>query len=69
MGESVRDVLDEVSVEQGTVHFLFDVDEVVNNLRCELYRSSAENEAPRANAVVAALYYWVRPLLPVGVRK
>ena len=68
-GGTVRDVLDEVKVEQGTVYLPFDVDEVVDNLRCELYTSSASNEGSAAQAAVAAMYYWLRPLLPVGVRK
>jgi hypothetical protein len=66
---SARDVLQEVRVEQGTVYLPFDVDEVVDNLRLELYTSSARNETSLADSVMAAMYYWIRPLLPVNVRK
>ena len=63
------DALLDVKVEQNAIHLPFDIDEVVTNLRCELYPSSARNEKSIAHAVVAAAYYSVRPLLPVGVRK
>lgn len=65
----LRDVLGEVEVAQGTVYLPFDADEVVDNLRSELYPSLANNEESIAHAAAAAMYYWVRPLLPVGVRK
>jgi hypothetical protein len=68
-GGTVRDVLDEITVEQGTVYLPFDVDAVVDNLRCELYPSSAANETSVADTVIADMYYWVRPLLPISVRK
>src|SRR5208283_4229711 len=45
------------------------VDEVVDNLRCELYPLSARNEESRVHAALSAMYYCVRPLLPVGIRK
>jgi hypothetical protein len=68
-GGGVCDVLDEVKIEQGTVYLPFDVDEVADNLRGELYPSSANKEESIGHATVAAMYYWLRPLLPVGVRK
>jgi hypothetical protein len=63
------DVLQEVKAEEGTVNLPFDVKEVVDNLRCERYPSPARNEKSIAHSLVAAIYYGVRPLLPVGVRK
>jgi len=66
---AVGDVLHEVKVEQGTVYLPFDVDEVVDNLRCELYPLSARNEESRVHAALSAMDYCVRPLLPVGIRK
>jgi hypothetical protein len=68
-GKTAVDVLQEIKVEQGTVNLPFDVDEVVDNLRCELYPSSEGNEKSISDSLIAATYYWVRPLLPVGVRK
>jgi hypothetical protein len=63
------DLLEKVKVEQGTVYLPFDVDEVVDNLRCEFYPSSARDEKSMVHAALSAMYYCVRPLLPVGVRK
>ena len=69
VGAPGRDLLEQVSVEQGTVCLPFDVDEVVDNLRSEQYPSAGRGEKSIAQGAVAAMYYWVRPLLPVGVRK
>ena len=63
------DALCDVQVEQNAIQLPFDIDEVVRNLRYELYPSSARDEKSLAHVVVAAAYYSVRPLLPVGVRK
>jgi hypothetical protein len=63
------DVLQEASLEGGTVSLPFDVKEVVDNLRFERYPSSARNEESIVNSLLAAAYYSVRPLMPVGVRR
>jgi hypothetical protein len=68
-GGILGDVLGDVRIEQGTVYLPFNVNEVVNNLRYELYPSATRKENSVARGVVAALYYYVRPLLPVAVRK
>ena len=65
---TMRDVVQEVKVEGGTVSLPFDIKEVVDNLRCELYPSSARNQQSLVNSLFADLYYYFRPLLPVGVR-
>jgi hypothetical protein len=65
----VRDVLQEVSIDGDNVSLPFDVREVVDNLRLEQYPSSARNEQSMMNSLFAAVYYCVRPLLPVAVRK
>lgn len=49
------------------VHLPFDLKEVVDNLRCELYANGVASSA--ATAMLARAYYLVRPLLPVFVRK
>ena len=56
-------------IEGCTVNLPFDVKEVVDNLRFEQYPSAGRNEQSTANSLLAAAYYFVRPLLPVGVRK
>jgi hypothetical protein len=66
---TISDVAQEVTVERGTVKLPFDVKEVLDNLQCERYSSFAQNEKSIAHRVLATMYYWVRPLLPVGVRK
>lgn len=56
------------SSENGAVHLPFDADEVLDNLRLERYVSAAEQGHP-ANSLAGRAYYFVRPLLPVGVRR
>ena len=63
------DVVREACIEDGTVSLPFDVKEVVDNLRFERYPSSARNEESIVNSLLAAAYYSVRPLMPVGVRR
>jgi hypothetical protein len=67
--EVVPDVFRKATIEHGSVNLPFDLKEVVDNLRFELYPSSARNEQSTANSLLAAAYYYVRPLLSVGVRK
>jgi hypothetical protein len=67
--EKMFDVVPEVTVDGGTVNLPFDLNEVVGNLRCELYPPPARNEKSMLFLLVAAMYYGVRPILPVGVRK
>src|SRR6202050_2472484 len=66
---NLHDALHEVKFDRGEVRLPFDLDEVVGNLRCELYPSSARNEKSIAQAILAAAYYTVRPVLSVEVRK
>jgi hypothetical protein len=66
---TVCDVMQDVRIEQGTVCLPFDADGVVDNLRQELYSSSTRDEESIAQSFMAPMYYWVRPLLPVAVRK
>ena len=63
------DVNQEVRVEHGTVILPFDVKEVVENLQLEQYPSPARDEKSMAQSALSAMYYFVRPLLPVGIRK
>ena len=66
---TMTDVVHEVRIEGGSVDLPFEVKEVVDNLRFELYPSSARNGKSTLNSLLAAAYYCVRPLLPVGIRK
>lgn len=69
--ESVYDCSRDVSVEGETVKLPFDPMQVVNNLRYERYKSipSAHRTEISANSLIRSFYYFVRPLMPVGVRK
>ena len=66
---TMSDVVHEVRIDGGSVDLPFDVKEVADNLRLELYPSSARNEKSTVNSLLAAAYYCIRPLMPVGVRK
>lgn len=63
---SLADAAREVTMERGTGHLPFDVDEVVDGLRLERYASSVNG---RASSALASMYYGIRPLLPISVRK
>jgi hypothetical protein len=56
----------EVTLERRTTYLPFDVDEVVDGLRLEQYVSSING---RADSALASMYYGIRPLLPISVRK
>jgi hypothetical protein len=65
--EPLWDALLDVHCENGAARLPFDVSQVVDNLRCELYASSWRNR--NVESALASLYYMVRPLMPVAVRK
>jgi hypothetical protein len=65
----MRDVLQEVKIDRDSVSLPFDFKEVIDNLRLELYPSSARNEQSMLNSLLADAYYYVRPVMPVGIRK
>jgi hypothetical protein len=68
--DSLRDTLEDVSVEGRTVWLPFDPSEIAANLRFERYVSSnGHRKALDPNSVVKGLYYAVRPFLSVCVRK
>lgn len=59
--------LPEVVFQGDTVCLPFDPSEVVNNLRCEVYAAGWREKFPMS--ALASLYYFLRPLLPVHLRK
>jgi len=65
---SLQDVSSECVPLDGAVCLPFDPTEVVNNLRRETYTSSAADWHP-ASSFLGRGYYFLRPLLPVGVRR
>jgi len=56
------------SGENHQAQLSFDADEIVNNLRLERYVSPAQQSHP-SNSLVGQAYYFLRPLLPVKVRR
>jgi hypothetical protein len=65
--ESLRDALQDVDFENGMPRLPFDACDVVDNLRWETYANDWRDK--RANSLLAGVYYFFRPLLPVSVRK
>jgi hypothetical protein len=59
--------LNDVEFRNGTVFLPFDPSQVINNLRLETYVGNWRDELPMS--ALARAYYFVRPLLPVGIRK
>jgi hypothetical protein len=58
-----------VATENGITYLPFDVTQVVDNLRLELYsKNSLQDESP-FSSMLNEIYYRVRPLLPGGVRR
>jgi hypothetical protein len=51
----------------GTVHLSFDPSQVVDNLRCEKYVADWRHEPPLS--ALAWIYYFIRPILSVAIRK
>lgn len=59
--------LQDVEFKNGTVYLPFDPSQVIDNLRRETYVADWRHEQPVS--ALARIYYVVRPLLPVHVRK
>jgi len=57
----------DVELRNGTVYLPFDPSQVVENLRRETYSSDWRHKMPVS--ALARIYYFLRPLLPVHVRK
>ncbi len=61
------DAWSDVAIRGGTVHLPFDPAQVIDNLRMETYVRNWRDELPMS--ALARIYYFARPLLPVGIRK
>jgi hypothetical protein len=59
----------QVQQEGETVLLPFDPAEVVANLRLEKYQADAETSGKNGSSPVRRLYYLLRPVMPVAVRK
>lgn len=63
---TLADAISGVEIDHGTISLPFDPREVVDNLRREEY---VENWQQGASSLLAKMYYFIRPVLPVAVRK
>ena len=69
--DPLRNLAARVTTDNGTVSLPFDLTEVATNLRQERYRQNGHSFFQRSTSGSAAqrLYYRLRPLMGVGVRK
>jgi hypothetical protein len=66
--DAVPDLMDEVQIAQGKCQLPFDPGEAAENVRRETY-AIADQPALVRSAWIRKLYYALRPLLPVAVRR
>lgn len=67
--EGLVNAMNHVVSEGGGTYLPFDASQVADNLRYERYAHAAENGSVTLDSVSHNLYYLIRPLLPVAVRK
>jgi len=65
------DALADVTTSGGSVRLPFDPSEVIDNLRYERYRNNGSRNGSgfRGQSMARSLYYWMRPFLPVPIRR
>jgi hypothetical protein len=63
------DVAHYVATEKGVTHLPFNITQVVNNLRLELYSKNPLNGDSFFSSILNEIYYCARPLLPGKVRR
>jgi hypothetical protein len=65
--ETLSDALCDIEIKDGKTYLPFDPSQVVDNLRCEMYVNDWPHTRPMS--AFAKLYYFIRPVLSVGMRK
>ncbi|HZR58765.1 MAG TPA: hypothetical protein VFA74_17985 [Terriglobales bacterium] len=65
----IFDALKDTAIERGTTYLPFDANQVVDSLRRELYATDSRNNVSAMQSTIAGLYYFIRPILPVEIRK
>lgn len=70
-GNGLRDISRHVTTNGSTLHLPFNPTEVVDNLRRERYATNgyAGNRAVLSSGAIRRMYYYLRPILPISVRK
>ena len=66
---TLPEVCPQVSKERKTIRLPFDPVEVVANLQLEKYKTDGENSRKNGGSLARRLYYLLRPIMPVDVRK
>jgi hypothetical protein len=66
---NLTDALQYSVISNGIVHLPFEIDRVMEALRCEEYVVDRAASRSAFDSVVTSLYYSVRPFMPVSVRK
>ena len=62
------DVISHAVTKNGTTYLPFDVTQIVDNLRLELYSKNALHDKSFLGSILNEIYYTIRPLLPRGIR-
>ena len=65
----LHDALQDTTIDGDTIHLPFDLKQVVENLRYELYSGEHTNGNGLKTQALTKAYYLIRPLLPVSIRK
>jgi len=70
-GAFLHDAAQHVKMDATLVRLPFDPAQVIDNFRYERYRSGSKHDGRdiKSNGIVRRLYYLVRPLMPVALRK
>jgi len=63
------DVISHTSHSNVITYLPFDVTQVVDNLRLELYSKNSRHDESFLGSILTKIYYLLRPLLPRGVRR
>jgi hypothetical protein len=63
------DALSHAATKNGITYLPFDVTQVVDNLRLELYSKNFLHDRSLFSSILSEIYYRARPLLPVDVRR
>ena len=65
----LNDVISHAVTESGTTYLPFNVTQIVDNLRLELYSKSSPHNGSLFNSILNEIYYRARPLLPRDARR
>jgi hypothetical protein len=67
--EKLCDVISHTALNNGITYLPFDITQVVDNLRLELYSKKSFHNGSLLSSILNETYYLARPLLPGGARR